>query len=273
MLPNISEPTGYSIQGSGPPIVLLHSSMSSKSQWGALIKELEVNCRVFAVDLLGYGDLTYPKIEHSFSLTDEIEWLETIFDKEIGTATPVHLVGHSYGAAIALKLSHKHPKRINALTLFEPVAFHLLSRNDIAFKEIERVYSSLKKKLLCGGEKAATEIFVDYWSGTGTFVDLSENAQKATVKRVKKVVLDFQALFQEPLSLKDYANISVPCCLISGQQSPFPTRRIMALLKETLPNNVFHQVSGGHMSPVTDTSEINRIIGSFVRKNFGSKET
>ena len=41
--------------GTGPPVVLLHSSVSGNRQWKALIAELRDRHRVLAINLLGYG--------------------------------------------------------------------------------------------------------------------------------------------------------------------------------------------------------------------------
>jgi len=41
--------------GAGPPVVLLHSSVSGNRQWKALIADLRDRHRVLAVNLLGYA--------------------------------------------------------------------------------------------------------------------------------------------------------------------------------------------------------------------------
>lgn len=262
----MSTATGYSKHGAGAPIVLLHSSMSSKSQWKALIELLEPHYRVISIDLFGYGDVAYPPNEHTFSLRDEVERVESILDKEVPAGEPVHLVGHSYGAAVALNLTCRKPDKVKALTLFEPVAFHLLPKEGGAFKEIDQLVGTLKETLCCYGEKAATGIFINYWSGEGAFENFPEKTQNTLAKYVKKVLLDFQALFGEPSTLEDYANIDLPCCLIGGKRSPLSSRRIVSLLKETLPDNEFYQVDGGHMSPITHAGAVNDIIVSAVHR-------
>ena len=49
----------------GPPIVLLHSSMSSKSQWRELIDSLRDRYRLIAIDLLGYGESAHAVVPAS----------------------------------------------------------------------------------------------------------------------------------------------------------------------------------------------------------------
>src|SRR3546814_1285704 len=42
-------------------------------------------------------------------------------------APAFHLVGHSYGGAVPLKIALSQPQRVLSLTLIEPVLFHLLA--------------------------------------------------------------------------------------------------------------------------------------------------
>ena len=51
---------------------MLHSSLSSKSQWTALAERLASRFRVIALDLCGYGDNTVLAAEASFTLDAEM---------------------------------------------------------------------------------------------------------------------------------------------------------------------------------------------------------
>jgi pimeloyl-ACP methyl ester carboxylesterase len=67
---------GVCIEGSGPPVVLLHSSMSSKSQWRKLVKALRDSHRLISIDLYGYGDTAWPRSREAFRLDDEVSLVE-----------------------------------------------------------------------------------------------------------------------------------------------------------------------------------------------------
>ena len=47
---------GYFVAGEGAPVIMLHSSLGSKSQWAVLADRLARRFRVIAIDLCGYGD-------------------------------------------------------------------------------------------------------------------------------------------------------------------------------------------------------------------------
>ena len=59
---------GYLMAGTGTPVVMLHSSLGSKSQWTALAERLASRFRVIALDLCGYGDNALPDSAASFGL-------------------------------------------------------------------------------------------------------------------------------------------------------------------------------------------------------------
>jgi pimeloyl-ACP methyl ester carboxylesterase len=81
-------------------VVCLHASASSGRQWGALKGRLTGRYRVFTPDLYGAGDTAPWPDERELSLADEVTSLEPVF-KAAGES--FHLVGHSYGGAVALR--------------------------------------------------------------------------------------------------------------------------------------------------------------------------
>src|SRR6185503_3141479 len=56
-------------------------------------------------------------------LGQEAALVRALLDRYDG---PAHLVGHSYGGAVALNVAHSRGAMLRSLTLIEPVAFHLL---------------------------------------------------------------------------------------------------------------------------------------------------
>ena len=85
--------------GSGPAVVCLHANASSSSQWRALMDRLAPRFRVFAPDAYGAGKSPQWPSDRELSLHDEAALLEPVFER---VGAPLALVGHSYGAAVAL---------------------------------------------------------------------------------------------------------------------------------------------------------------------------
>jgi len=242
---------------------MLHSSMSSKEQWLKLLSDLSPSYHAIAIDLYGYGESDYPPNSTSFSLMDEVTRINTIITQLIG-ADCFHLVGHSYGAATALRFAFAYPQRVLSLSIFEPVAFHLLDKDDPVLTAIIELACRIRALTEQQEFSQATRMFVDFWSGIGTYDSLSATRQDLLDDCIHKVILDFQAGISEPLTLDSYKKINIPVCLIASPQSPPPTRQIAVNLESTLPNLVVHRVEGGHMAPMSNAPAVNRVWKKFI---------
>src|SRR3569833_1302196 len=94
--------------------------MGSGRQWSGLVEAGGDEFNATTFDLAGYGE--NPPFAHpspSF-LETEARHLHRDLDRLTG---PIHLVGHSFGGAIAFKLATtpRYARRIRSLTLIEPV--------------------------------------------------------------------------------------------------------------------------------------------------------
>ncbi len=254
----------YTKEGSGTPVIMLHSSMSSKVQWSRLSTELNSDFHAVAIDLYGYGESSYPEDPSSFSLVDEVIRVDSLIKQLIGEEQ-FHLVGHSYGGATALRLAYDNQERIKSLSMYDPVAFHLLGKKDPALVEILQVVDSINGCIARDDFSQATRIFVDFWSGEDTYDSLKQVKRDLLDSFIPKVALDFQAGIHDPLTIRDYKQVELPVCLITSPQSPLPTRQIVANLKEVLPQLQTHEVVGGHMAPVTNANVVNGIFEDFIR--------
>src|SRR6185369_2492487 len=112
---------------------------------------------------------------------------------------PFHLVGHSYGGAVALRFCHRSPERIRSLTVFEPVSFHLLGLADPGLQPVFSLMEELGRLLAADRRVDAAATFLDYWSGTGSFAQYPTRVQQDFARRTPKLALDFQALTGTPL--------------------------------------------------------------------------
>jgi pimeloyl-ACP methyl ester carboxylesterase len=247
------------------PVVLLHCSGSSGAQWRSLAAQLGARHRVAAPDLIGYG-ASAPWRGGEFSLAQEAAAIRSLlgFLRE-----PAHLVGHSYGGAVALHIARTRPELLRSLTLVEPSAFHLLrggNATDLAaLREIAGVAGDAAAALAAGDYHGGFGRFVDYWSGPGSWAEMPAEKRTAFAPQLAKVVLDFQALLGEPAELEDERDIAVPTLLIQGGGTKLPSRRVCERLRGALPEANFGLVRGaGHMAPITHRDQINALIAAHI---------
>jgi pimeloyl-ACP methyl ester carboxylesterase len=248
--------------GHGEPVVLLHSTGSSGRQWRSLIEALGPGLRALAVDLHGHGGTPPWPGGRPLRLADEAALAGAAVARCRG---PVHLVGHSYGGAVALCFALANPHRVRSLTLIEPVAFHLLRRGGPLERRLCREILTLARDIArarrAGEPVAGMARFIDYWNGKGSFFRLPEAKRHGLCAMIATVVANFAALLRERPGLEAYARIAAPALILEGARSPAPTRRLAALLEAALPAARRVVVEGaGHMLPLTHEDAVNALI-------------
>jgi 3-oxoadipate enol-lactonase len=101
------------VAGAGPTLLLLHGIGGSATAWTGQIERLRVGFRCVAPDLPGYGDSPAPRGEGLGPIVEDLAEL-------LGTDAPVHAVGVSFGALVALALAHRRPACVASLLLADP---------------------------------------------------------------------------------------------------------------------------------------------------------
>ena len=252
--------------GRGTPVVALHCSLGAGVQWSALGEQIGPEFRLFAPDFHGCGGSDAWPGRRPLRLADEAAVVAALADR---AGEPMHLIGHSYGGAVALRAAVAYPERIASLTLFEPVAFGLLRRGDAGdrhlFAEVAQLSDAVLQAAASGDTHRGARRFVDYWGGPGSFAGFSERRQAGLAARIGRVAMDFSAAFAEPWELKDLRRLTVPVLLLDGDRSPAPTRRISAMLQAALPISSLVTIpQAGHLAPLTAADEVNFMITSFL---------
>ena len=107
------------------PVVLLHSGGMSGRQWRKFAAELSESREVYTPDFLGYGESGPWPAGERFHTSLEILALERLLD-ELEAPGPVHLVGHSYGGAIAFRTAFHRRRNVASVVAYEPPLFGVL---------------------------------------------------------------------------------------------------------------------------------------------------
>lgn len=115
--------TNYLEAGAGnkETMVLIHGSgpgVSAFANWRLVIPRLSETFHVFAPDVIGFGK-TAKLEENEYGLDVWVNHLIN-FIEEVADG-PVHIVGNSFGGAMALHIAHRRPDLINKLILMGTV--------------------------------------------------------------------------------------------------------------------------------------------------------
>ena len=247
--------------GSGTAVLCLHSNASTSAQWRALTQRLSARFRVIAADQYGAGKSPdWPPGTPGW-LDDELELLDPIIQN---LSPSFHLVGHSYGAAVALKAALRSSSRVKSLALYEPTLFSLLLAQDPrhpAAQGIREAADDAAAALARGDADAAAERFIDYWMGAGAWAAMPPSRRPAVAQSMRGIGYWAHALFNEPTPLASFARLEVPVLYLVGGRSPASSRGVFDLLGKTLPNVRAKRLDGlGHMGPVTHPDLVNEAI-------------
>lgn len=255
--------------GSGRPVVLLHSSASSSAQWRDAMIEMAPVYRVFAPDFPGYGKSAKWSGMAPRTLATDGDVISSIAED---CSEPIHLVGHSYGGAVALWYAMRHPATVKSLTLIEPVAFNVLRSGArgrrFLFDEIEEVATVLVTALSRGDHVAGMAHFIDYWNGRGTWDQLPRERQELLAGQIANIAQEFSAVFDDPRSTTAYEDLQVPTLIIRGDQSRVPAMSVAASLARAIPSAVLQTIKGaGHMLPLTHKVMIQTAINQHINRH------
>src|SRR5712691_2359566 len=117
----------YRTCGRGPDVLLIHGWISSGRMWEALMCEIAPGCRVWAPDLMGFGESSNGEPMQVLSLADQTQLIAE-FCKAV-KIRPKVVIGHSMGGSIALKLLLDNPRFTDKLVLICPVITGRLGLN------------------------------------------------------------------------------------------------------------------------------------------------
>lgn len=211
-------------------------------------------------------------------LDDLIAFVQSLDDK------PIHVVGHSYGAFLAIFLAIRNPELIRSLVLEEPPIFTLFISIPPKPQEILRLLLTRPRTAIAiirfavTGLNPATQaaendnmdealrIFGSAVLGQDSFNSLSaERLEQARVNTFKAEILGSGFL---PLDADDVSRIQIPTLLINGANSPAIFHRFLDRLHELVPDSERIIIPGAsHSSHEDNPDSYNSAVQSFIERN------
>ncbi len=249
------------------PIVALHSSASDRRQWSGLVSDLCDRHDVFTFNLPGYGqDLTRCSAFKGMAAV-----AEPILQEILKLGEAVHLVGHSFGGAVALKIALMRPDLVESLTLYEPVAFHILRGRGEEDTELlaglKQVEESLRAAGPDGRDGPGIKPFIDFWNGDGAWDRMSETLRERLASMAAAVLADFDSCFSEDWRLEDLGALELPTQILMGMESPEIAQRTATLIFGQVPDAELVMLPGlGHMAPIHAPDWVNPRIKQHIAR-------
>ena len=250
--------------GTGPSVVCIHSNASSSSQWRALMGRLSGQFHVLAPDSLNAGKSPLWRQNSPVTLTDDADFLEPVFAV---AANPFFLVGHSYGAAVALVAALARPGLVRGLALYEPTLFSLLEEEAPGQEAAQGIRDAVANAAAAidryDNAEAACH-FIDYWMNAGAWGSMPVDRQGPIAASMVHVSAWAHALFGDRTPLEAFRSLDIPVLYMVGGKSPASSRSVARLLTRTLPQVTRLEFPAlGHMGPVTHPEVVNDAIAAF----------
>ena len=257
----------YRVQGTGAPVVALHGSASTGAQWRSLVGYLGGRFEVFTPDLPGYG-LSEPLIL-SAGLAGDARAIGGLIERIGGR---VHLVGHGYGGAVALKLAATRPELLRSLTVIEPAAFHLLRRGPrsdrLLYSDIAALAAQVFASAIAGDREEAMRAASTTGTAPGAWSRTSAGLRAVLLARLDRVCADLRAVMFEDGNLADLARIDVSAAGGDGPRlagaEPATDR---ARRRDAAAGGASARFpTPGHMAPLTDPHVVDPMIAEHLAR-------
>ena len=205
----------YEVQGSGEPVVLIHGGFIAAA-FAPLMAEpvLRDSFRLVRYHRRGYADSS--RVDGSLSISGQAaDCLALIRSLGIQQA---HVVGHSYGGAIALQLALDAPEAVRSLSLLEPALLAV----DSGPKFFEQM-GPISQMYEAGDMAAAVDAFSEAVCGRGYRAVLDRVLPGAFEQAVADADTSFRvempALEEWTFSREDAGRIRQPVLAVLGADS------------------------------------------------------
>lgn len=259
-------PTHWRVFGDGAVQGLaLHCSLAHLGAWSGLSSHLQ-GFSLVAPDLLGHGrsaDWDGGGDFHSIATRQAMALLAQMPEG------PVHLIGHSFGATLALRMALEDPDRIASLCLFEPVLFCAArAAGGPAFAAHIARHRQVAQALAEGDAAGAAEAFQAVWGRGVAFDSLPPTQRDYIIQRIALIEAQNATLLDDAAGILAYGRLEglgVPVLLAEGAQSPPVIDAINTELARRLPQVRRATVAGaGHMLPITHAAECAALVMELV---------
>ncbi len=231
--------------------------LGSGRSWGPIADRLDGRIDLRAPDWPGHGRSAAWQPGPGPDIT-------TTAARLVGAAIdrPLDLIGHSFGAVVALRIAVAAPQAIRSLTLVEPVLFAALPARD---RDADGLMDRLLAAEAAGDRAGATRMFMRHWGGTDP--DAAQAPARAQMQAQMATVLDSMPDLYDDRGriLRDggIEAIEAPVLLISGAQSPPGIHSIAEALAARMADVGRATVPGaGHMAPLTHPDAVAGLIAA-----------
>jgi len=245
--------------GTGEPIVLLHGGLNDYRQFSDVMALLSAKYRVIAPSRRHHYPERWDGKSGTASTRQHVADLVAFLRKV--DAGPVHLMGHSRGAGVALYVASTHPQLVRTLTVLEGGG--LLVPGDQE-RSRQRSLKMMAMYELGRMDEALAELF-DSIYGPGAWSKASEARRQGfgdnawTIKGVEEA---------DPYTCADAGRINIPILLVGGENSSANFGKGLDALQACVKRSERVTIrSAGHYMPRDNPFGLSQAVLDFISKH------
>ncbi|MGH3372506.1 MAG: alpha/beta fold hydrolase [Nocardioidaceae bacterium] len=246
------------VDGDGPPVVLVHGSVSDHTTLAPLVEMLAEDLTTFSMDRRGFGasgDAPGYAIERDF------EDVATVVDAVAArTGGPVAVFAHSYGANCAMGAAAL-TKNVHHLVLYEPSLGLSYPPGSIEVVESAVAAGDL--------DRAVVTMFVDILEMSEEEIDaMRASATPNWATRIAAAhTLPRECRVEEGWVYRpgEFDAITAPTLLLAGSDTPADLSKSTHAAADAIPDTRIHVLAGhAHMAHKTDPAMVAAIVRQFI---------
>jgi pimeloyl-ACP methyl ester carboxylesterase len=239
---------------SGEPLVLVHGSWIDHHTWDQVVPLLSQSFRVLTYDRRGHSQSERPAAQGS--TREDVADLAALI--EALKLAPAHIVGHSFGGSIVLRLAGERPDLFRSLIVHEPPLFDLLA-DEPGGQEILRAIkpgiNAIVERLEAGDMEGGVRAFVEIIFGSGMWEQLPPELKKTVIFNAPTFLDERCDPESLSINLDRLRSFSRPMLLTLGEQGPPFFKPIMEKIARVLPQAERMTFAGAGHEPESDTPD------------------
>lgn len=250
--------SAFSVEGDGPPLVLIHGIGASRHSWDGLVMHLRRDFRCISYDLRGHGKSPLPA--PPYTLDDLVVDLEEL-RRELNLER-MHLAGHSLGGMIGPAYARAHPERVLSLGLYSTAAFR--TEDDSA--KVRGVVAAMRTK----GIAPVLDTLKDRWF-TPEFAarrpDVIERRMRQVIDTDPDVFLSVFDIYAETEMAPWIGGIRHPSLVLTGENDGGCNPRLNKLIADAMPNAELSILPGLRHAILLEAADtVAEPVGAFLRR-------
>ncbi|MBQ8684622.1 MAG: alpha/beta hydrolase [Clostridia bacterium] len=218
-------------------MLFLHGYLSSKEAFNAQIAYFSQFYRVTAIDFLGFGKSG--PLKSAFSVADYAAWTKEVIEL-LGVKNP-HIVAHSFGCRVAVKMASTHKTAFDKLVLTGPAG--VILKRGLSYRFKVGLYRFVKR---------FAPRFAERRFGSAEYRSLPPLMKESYKKIVNEDLRECaKGVLREVLLVEGKADKTTPLAEAEAYLRAFPYAKLV-------------QTEGGHFAFAENPVAFNLIVEEFL---------